>query len=89
MSKLDLPTPETIGDDRAFTIIDVSNFERLEYAYLTIELEESRIRTVVFYKYPSEQSSLMNNVSERCPIFRAQFKDRLLVIGNRESESRQ
>ncbi len=53
-----LPTPETIGD-QSFTIVEINNFSG--FAYLVIELSNGA-KTVVFYVYPPEQSTLVNRL---------------------------
>ncbi len=87
MSKLELPTPETIGDNRLFTVTNIDNFDGLGYAYLTIELADIKIKTVVFYKYPDNQRAFISRLvyGGFFPIYRAQFKKGLLVIGGTET----
>ena len=79
-----LPTPETIGS-RLFCLLEISNFEKLEYAYLTILLGKNK-RTVVFYKYPPEFAAFMRDISGWTPIHSASFTQDRLILFDRNTQ---
>ncbi len=66
-----LPTPNDIGD-KLFCIVEVSNFEKGEYAYLTVVLETGK-QTVIFYKYPPDYVQFMSKIVGYVPVHRVRF----------------
>ena len=90
-----LPTPQDMGS-RLFYIKEITNFEKSEYAYLTVILESSQqtTTTVVFYKYPSTYAPFMSKLAGYAPIHRVRFtpeamlsfyRDEVCPCGHRRS----
>ncbi len=71
MSKLDLPTPETIGS-LLFCITEIDILSYADYAYLSVCLENGH-ETVIFYHYPQRYGPFLDDLAKHTPIHNVHF----------------
>ncbi len=77
MSKIDLPTPDSIMG-KVVCIRNIKNYPAMGYAYISVLLDTKVM--LLFVRYPQEYAGFMEAMALCVPLHRAQFNHSKLTF---------